>query len=100
MIRVTFLGTAAARPTVRRNVSAIALQREGDSFLLEFNSVTWVQCGYSPPYDVAKYDDEDLEEDDGEDFEEQPQDPELQALLADHGLEGAWNCQDAPPKLW
>ena len=26
MIRITFLGTAAARPTVGRNVSAIALQ--------------------------------------------------------------------------
>ena len=33
MIRVRFLGTAAARPTVRRNVSAIAVQREGQSFL-------------------------------------------------------------------
>ena len=72
----------------------------GDSYLLEFSSVTWVQCGYSPPYDVAKYDEEDFEEDDEEDFEEPPQDPELQALLADHGLEGAWNCEDAPPKLW
>ena len=33
MIRVTFLGTSASRPTVGRNVSAIALQREG-TFLL------------------------------------------------------------------
>lgn len=33
MIRVRFLGTAAARPTVSRNVSAIAVQREGRSFL-------------------------------------------------------------------
>lgn len=72
----------------------------GDSYLLEFSSVTWVQCGYSPPYDVAKYSEEDFEDEDEEDFEERPQDPELTALLADHGLEGAWNCQDAPPKLW
>ncbi len=35
MIRVTFLGTAAARPTVGRNVSSIALQREGDLFLFD-----------------------------------------------------------------
>jgi ribonuclease Z len=35
MIRVTFLGTAAARPTVGRNVSGIALQREGDLFLFD-----------------------------------------------------------------
>ena len=35
MIRITFLGTAAARPTVARNVSAIAIQREGDHFLFD-----------------------------------------------------------------
>ena len=35
MIRITFLGTAAARPTVGRNVSAIAIQREGDQFLFD-----------------------------------------------------------------
>lgn len=33
MIRVRFLGTAAARPTVSRSVSAIAVQREGRSLL-------------------------------------------------------------------
>ncbi len=33
MIRVRFLGTAAARPTVARNVSGIAVQREGESLL-------------------------------------------------------------------
>jgi hypothetical protein len=83
----------------------------GDSYLLEFSSVQWVQCGYSPPYDVAKYSEEDFEEDfeeDEEDFEEEdeevleerPPDPELEALLADFGLDGAWNCEDAPPKIW
>jgi hypothetical protein len=88
----------------------------GDSYLLEFSSVQWVQCGYSPPYDVAKYSDEDLEDDlEGEvEYElpagfgggpeelpeEREQDQELEALLADHGLDGAWNCEDAPPKLW
>ncbi len=35
MIRVTFLGTAASRPTVARNVSAVAVQREGDQFLFD-----------------------------------------------------------------
>jgi hypothetical protein len=83
----------------------------GDSFLLEFSSVQWVQCGYSPPYDVAKYSEEDYEdeeyEDEEEDYEEdeeplekKPEDPELKALLADFGLDGAWNCEDAPPKVW
>jgi ribonuclease Z len=35
MIRVTFLGTAAARPTVGRNVSALSVQREGDLMLFD-----------------------------------------------------------------
>lgn len=47
MIRVTFLGTAAARPTVRRNVSAIAIQREGDAFLLD--------CGEGTQRQMMRY---------------------------------------------
>jgi ribonuclease Z len=35
MIRVTFLGTAASRPTVGRNVSSVAVQREGDLMLFD-----------------------------------------------------------------
>ena len=35
MIRLTFLGTAASRPTVGRNVSGLALQREGDLLLFD-----------------------------------------------------------------
>jgi ribonuclease Z len=35
MLRVTFLGTAAARPTVGRNVSALAIEREGDLMLFD-----------------------------------------------------------------
>lgn len=35
MIRVTFLGTAAARPTPGRNVSGLAVQREGDLLLFD-----------------------------------------------------------------
>jgi ribonuclease Z len=35
MIRITFLGTAASRPTVGRNVSGIAVQREGDLMLFD-----------------------------------------------------------------
>lgn len=35
MIRVTFLGTAAARPTVGRNVSSLVVQREGELFLFD-----------------------------------------------------------------
>ena len=47
MIRVTFLGTAASRPTVRRNVSAIAVQREGDVFLFD--------CGEGTQRQIMRY---------------------------------------------
>lgn len=35
MLRVTFLGTASSRPTVSRNVSSIAVQRNGSFFLFD-----------------------------------------------------------------
>src|SRR5690606_15183984 len=35
MIRVTFLGTAASRPTVGRNVSAILINREGELLMFD-----------------------------------------------------------------
>jgi ribonuclease Z len=35
MLAVTFLGTSAARPTVERNVSGIALVREGETLLFD-----------------------------------------------------------------
>jgi len=35
VLRVTFLGTASSRPTVRRNVSSLFVQREGDAFLFD-----------------------------------------------------------------
>ena len=47
MIRVTFLGTAASRPTVRRNVSSVAVQREGDVFLFD--------CGEGTQRQMMRY---------------------------------------------
>ena len=47
MIRVRFLGTAAARPTVGRNVSGIAVQREGESFLWD--------CGEGTQRQIMRY---------------------------------------------
>jgi len=47
MIRITFLGTVAARPTVGRNVSAIAIQREGDQFLFD--------CGEGTQRQMMRY---------------------------------------------
>jgi ribonuclease Z len=35
MLRIMFIGTSSARPTVSRNTSAIAVQREGDLYLFD-----------------------------------------------------------------
>lgn len=35
MLRVTFIGTSSARPTVSRNTSALAIQRGGDLYLFD-----------------------------------------------------------------
>ncbi|MGH7504506.1 MAG: ribonuclease Z [Longimicrobiales bacterium] len=47
MIRVTFLGTAASRPTVGRNVSALAVQREGEVMLFD--------CGEGTQRQMMRY---------------------------------------------
>ncbi|HSJ23989.1 MAG TPA: ribonuclease Z [Longimicrobiales bacterium] len=47
MIRVTFLGTAASRPTVGRNVSALMMQREGESLLFD--------CGEGTQRQMMRY---------------------------------------------
>lgn len=53
MIRLTFLGTAAARPTVGRNVSGLAVQREGDLFLFDCGEGTQRQMmRYATGFDV------------------------------------------------
>src|SRR6266704_2227714 len=47
MLSVTFLGTSAARPTVERNVSGVALVREGETLLLE--------CGEGTQRQMMRY---------------------------------------------
>jgi ribonuclease Z len=47
VIRVTFLGTAASRPTVARNVSAIAVSRAGDHMLFD--------CGEGTQRQMMRY---------------------------------------------
>ena len=47
MLCVTFLGTSAARPTVERNVSALALVREGETLLFE--------CGEGTQRQMMRY---------------------------------------------
>ena len=47
MLTLTFLGTSAARPTVERSVSAIALQREGETLLFD--------CGEGTQRQMMRY---------------------------------------------
>jgi ribonuclease Z len=47
MIRLTFLGTSASRPTVGRNVSALAIQREGRLMLFD--------CGEGTQRQMMRY---------------------------------------------
>lgn len=47
MLRLTFLGTASSRPTVSRNVSSIAIQREGRSYLFD--------CGEGTQRQMMRY---------------------------------------------
>jgi ribonuclease Z len=47
MLALTFLGTSAARPTVERGVSAIALQREGEMLLFD--------CGEGTQRQMMRY---------------------------------------------
>jgi ribonuclease Z len=47
MLSVTFLGTSAARPTVERNVSSLALVREGETLLFD--------CGEGTQRQMMRY---------------------------------------------
>jgi ribonuclease Z len=47
MLKITFLGTSAARPTVERGVSAFALAREGETLLFE--------CGEGTQRQMMRY---------------------------------------------
>ena len=47
MLTVTFLGTSAARPTVERNVSGLAIHREGETMLFE--------CGEGTQRQMMRY---------------------------------------------
>ncbi|MFI5315704.1 MAG: hypothetical protein ACHQ6T_08380 [Myxococcota bacterium] len=91
----------------------------GDSYALEFASVLWVQCQYSPPYEFAAADPNEEAADEAEaanapgaadadsdtpdvSAQKEPtaEDLALKATLAKHGLNGSWSCPKDPPKLW
>jgi hypothetical protein len=93
-----------------------------EDYSIEFSSVQWVQCAYSPPYQFASFDEDEDEEDQfasfDEDDEEEPweswdnENPTdvaagptadqlaTQAILEEAGLAGKWSCATEPPKLW
>jgi hypothetical protein len=86
----------------------------GDSYALEFASVLWVQCQYSPPYEFAASEPGDDAEDhaapekggepgdlpDVGSRKSAEDDAAARATLAQHGLNGSWSCPQEPPKLW
>jgi hypothetical protein len=94
----------------------------GDSYALEFASVLWVQCQYSPPYEFAASAPGEAAEEEAE-TQDSPyegqhaptkddtpavsapkapteEDLAVKATLAKHGLNGSWTCPKEPPKLW
>ncbi len=103
---------------IRDEDDRFAYSNYGDSYALEFASVLWVQCQYSPPYSFAAADPEELAEEEAEEEagggeveswetpdvsaprEQTADDLELAAKLAERGLEGSWSCPEEPPKLW
>ena len=106
---------------IRDEDDRFAYSNYGDSYALEFASVLWVQCQYSPPYQFAAADPEELadeeaadaadaESGDGPESWETPdvsapkeptaEDLALAATLSARGLNGSWSCPEEPPKLW
>jgi hypothetical protein len=63
----------------------------GDSFLLEFPSVIWVQCAYSPAYR-----DESVEDEGEGEAADEGSVPDA----SDEMLTAAWSCASKPPRLW
>ncbi len=93
----------------------------GDSYALEFSSVLWVQCAYSPPYageysgddDEASWRDEAAAEEQEAEVDASADDgsaaPDVAAGSADAadapaetetGLAASWTCDSQPPRLW
>src|SRR5512138_3723135 len=54
MLRLTFLGTAAAQPTLRRNLTGLSVRREGEMWLVDCGEGTQRQLiHYGAGFDVA-----------------------------------------------
>ncbi len=105
---------------IRDEDDRFAYSNYGDSYALEFASVLWVQCQYSPPYQFAAADPDELAEEEAEESADGEGEPleswetpdvsapraptadeiALAAKLQERGLEGSWTCPEEPPKLW
>jgi hypothetical protein len=72
----------------------------GDSYALEFSSVLWVQCAYSPPYAYAEEDWTDEGEYADESADGPADAPDVAAGEDEGGLAGSWSCDSAPPRLF
>jgi hypothetical protein len=67
----------------------------GDSFLLEFPSVLWVQCAYSPPFRETTGASGDVAA-----SGEAATGASGPATSEREVLEAAWTCESKPPRLW
>jgi hypothetical protein len=66
----------------------------GDSFLLEFPGIVWVQCAYSPAYV------EDTQERQDKTAAVSAAPPGAEVPAEETGLGAAWSCTSKPPRLW
>jgi hypothetical protein len=64
-------------------------QNFGQSFLLEFPAPRWVECAYTPPYEM-----------DEEEHADDASGGEILGAEVDEELEEAWSCPSRPPELW
>jgi hypothetical protein len=67
-------------------------QNFGQSFILEFPAPRWVECAYTPPYEV--------DEEDAEEYEDDREYGEILGADVDEDLDEAWSCPSKPPELW
>jgi hypothetical protein len=72
----------------------------GDSFTLEFPSILWIQCSYSPPFSEGYFDEDEEELGVDEAGPAEAVDDGTREDVPDLDLGGSWTCDSAPPRLW
>jgi len=84
---------------IRNEDEVFVYSNFGDSYALEFASVQWVQCVYSPPYTDDNGGPE-AEEGWGEPGDVAGGPPLLDGDPDREQLGGSWSCESTPPLLW